>query len=323
MKAAVYTRYGSPDVIQIQDIAQPTPRAGEVLVKIHATTVSSADGRTRSLRMPAGFGPMARLMFGVSRPRNPVLGTDLAGEVASVAPDVTSFKKGDRVFGQSGMGFGCHAAYKCMRADAALALIPATVSYEEAAAIPFGGSTALTFLRDKAALRAGENILIIGASGAVGTAAVQLAKHMGAHVTGVCSAANTELVKSIGADHVVDYSRHTPWESDTKYDVILDTVGTASFSTCKRILKAKGRLLLIVASLPQMLSIPWVNLTNPQRVMAGPAAERAEDLRFLAELVRTGAFKPVIDRTLPLERIQEAHALVDSGRKRGNVVVTL
>ncbi len=323
MKAAVYTEYGSPDVIQIKELERPTPKPNEVLIRIHATTVASADCRARSLKMPRGFGLLGRLAFGISRPRNPVLGTDFAGEVADVGKDVTQFKKGDRVFGLSGMSFGCHAEYKCLREDAALAHIPSSMSYEEAVTIPFGGTTAVTFLRDKAKVQPGEKVLVVGASGSVGTAAIQIAKHMGAVVTGVCSTTNMELVKSIGADHVIDYTKKDFTQNGETYDVILDTVGHASFANCKNSLTKNGRLLLIAASLPDILTAPLLNMTNTAKVIAGPASERAEDLYFLADLATNGKLKPVMDQKYPLDRIREAYVIADSGRKRGSLVITM
>lgn len=322
MKAAVYTAYGSPDVIYVEELERPTPKPNEVLIKIYAATVSSGDNRMRSLKMPHGFGVLARLMFGLLRPRSPILGVDFAGEVAMVGKDVTQFKTGDRIFGICGMKVGCHAEYKCIREDAAIMRIPPTISYDEAAAIPFGGTTALTFLRDKAHLQHGEKVLVIGASGAVGVAAVQLAKAMGATVTGVCSASNVEFVKSLGADDVIDYTASDFTKNGKTYDIILDTVGRASYGNCKDSLSEKGRLLLIAAGLPAMLSAPIANRVNAKKVIAGAANENAADLQFIIELVAMGKFKPIIGQRYPLEKISEAHAMVDSGRKRGNVVVT-
>jgi NADPH:quinone reductase-like Zn-dependent oxidoreductase len=322
MKAAVYERYGPPDVIELKDVAKPTPKDNEVLIKTHATTVTSGDWRARSLHMPAGFGLMGRLFFGVSKPRQPILGTELAGEIESVGKDVRKFKVGDKVFAFSGASMGCHAEYKCMPEDGAVALKPANLTYDEAGAISFGGTTALAFFR-RANLQSGERVLVNGASGGVGTAAVQLATHSGAHVTGVCSTSNVELVRSLGATHVIDYTKEDFTKNGETYDVIVDTVGTAPFSRSKHSLKRGGRLLLVLGGLPDMLQIPWVSMTSRKKVIAGPAAVRAEDLRFLAELAEAGAFKPVVDRRYPFEQIAEAHRYVDTGRKKGNVVITL
>ncbi|OGB23647.1 MAG: Zn-dependent oxidoreductase [Burkholderiales bacterium RIFCSPLOWO2_02_FULL_57_36] len=322
MKAIVYERYGSPDVLQLKDVEKPIPKDNEVLIRLHATTVTSGDWRVRSLNVPIGFRLISRLVLGVWRPRQPILGTELAGEIESVGKDVSKFKAGDQVFAFSGVGMGCHAEYKCMPEDAAVALKPSNLTYVEAAALSFGGTTALDFFR-RGKLQRGEKILINGASGGVGTAAVQLASYFGAEVTGVCSTSNVELVRSLGADHVIDYTAEDFTRNGETYDVIVDTVGTAPFSRSKGSLKERGRLLMVLGGLPDMLMIPWVSMTSTNKVIAGPAAERAEDLLFLAGLAQAGHFKPVIDRRYPFEQLAEAHRYVDTGRKKGNVVVTL
>ena len=322
MRAVVYERYGPPDVLHLKEVAKPAPRDNEILIRTRATTVTSGDWRVRSLDVPFGFGLVSRLLFGVLRPKQPILGTELAGEVESVGRDVTRFEVGDQVFAFCGAGMGCHAEYKCMPEDGAVARKPANLTHDEAAALSFGGTTALDFFR-RGRLQRGEKVLVNGASGGVGTAAVQLARHFGAEVTGVCSAANVELARSLGADHVIDYTKEDFTENGETYDVIMDTAGTAPFSRSKGSLGERGRLLLVLGRLPDMLRIPWVSMTSSRRIIAGPAAERAEDLRFLAELAEAGEFKPVIDRRYPLEQIVEAHRYVDTGRKRGNVVITL
>ena len=323
MKAIVYERYGPPEVLQLKEVEKPTPKNNEVLIKTHATTVTSGDWRVRSLNVPAGFGLIIRLVLGVSRPRQPILGTELAGVVESVGKDVGNFKVGDQVFAFSDAAMGCYAEYKCMPEDGAVALKPANLTYAEAAALSFGGITALDFFR-RGKLQSGEKVLVNGASGGVGTAAVQLARHFGADVTGVCSTANMELVRSLGASHVIDYTKEDFTQNGETYDVIVDTAGTAPFSRSKASLKERGRLLMVLAGLPDMLQIPWVSMTSSKKVIAGPAAAgRAEDLRFLAGLAEAGEFKPVVDRHYPLEQIAEAHSYVDTGRKKGNVVITL
>ena len=322
MKAIVYESYGAPDVLQLRDMEKPVPKENEVLIHIHATTVTSGDCRVRSLNMPTGFGLISRLFLGVSRPRRPVLGTELAGEIEAVGSGVSKFNVGERVFALSGMEMGCHAEYKCLSEDAAIVLTPDNLTDEQAAAMSFGGTTALDFFR-RAKLQRGERVLVNGASGAVGIAAVQLARHLGAEVTGVCSTTNMELVRSLGASYVIDYRHDDFTENGETYDVIVDTVGTAPFSRSKKSLNEGGRLLLVLAGLPDMLPIPWVQMTSSKKIIAGPAAERVEDLRFLATLAETGAFKPVIDRRYPFAQIADAHRYVDSGRKIGNVIVTL
>ncbi len=322
MKAIVYKKYGPPEVLQLQEVETPAPKDNEVLIQIHATTVTSGDWRVRSLIAPLGFGFIMRLVLGFSKPRQPILGTELAGVVVSVGKAVRKFKVGDAVFAFSDMAMGCYAEYKCMPQDGALALKPPNLSFDEAAALSFGGTTALSFFR-RGKLQRGERVLINGASGGVGTAAVQLAKHFGAQVTGVCSAANVDLVKSLGADHVIDYTQQDFTQNGQTYDVIVDNVGTAAFSRCKSSLKKEGRLLMVLGALPQMLQIPWVSMTSDKKIIAGPASASAEDLRFLAELAVAGQFKPVIDRRFPFEQMVQAHRYVDTGRKRGNVVITL
>ncbi|AFY92073.1 NAD(P)-dependent alcohol dehydrogenase [Chamaesiphon minutus] len=322
MKAVVYTKYGAPDVLQIIEVPKPTPKDNEVLIKIHATTVTSGDWRVRSLKMPFGFGLMSRLVFGIRKPRQPILGTELAGEVESIGKNVSKFKVGDRVFAFSSLGMGCHAEYKCLSEDGMVVLKPDNLSDEEAAAISFGGTTALDFLR-RGNLQSGEKVLINGASGCVGTALVQLAKHFGADVTGVCSGANIELVKSLGADRAIDYTKEDFTANGQTYDIIADSVGTAPFSRVKNSLGSGGRLLQILAGLPDILGAPLVSMTGNKKAIAGPAAERVEDLQFLAKLAQAGEFKPFIDRRYPFDLIAEAHRYVDTGHKKGNVVVTL
>jgi len=322
MKAIVYERYGPPEVLQLKEVEKPTPKNNEVLIKTHATTVTSGDWRVRSLNVPVGFGLLMRLVFGVLRPRQPILGSELAGVIESVGKDVSQFKAGDPVFAFSDAAMGCHAEYKCMAEDGAVVPKPSSLTFEEAAALSFGGTTALDFLR-RGRLQDGESVLVNGASGAVGTAAVQLARHFGAIVTGVCSTANVALVRSLGASHVIDYTQEDFTRNGKTYDVIVDTVGTAPFSRSQASLKEGGRLLLVLAGLPEMLRAPWVSVTSSKKVIAGPTAVRVEDLRFLAGLAEAGEFKPVIDRCYPFEQIAEAHRYVDTGRKKGNVVITL
>lgn len=313
-------------MLQQKAVAKPTIKENEVLIKIHAATVTSGDLRVRSLDVPLGFGLISRLIFGVARPKQQILGTELAGVIESVGKEVRKFKVGDQVFafsdGLGTTGMGCYAEYKCMPEDGAVALKPPNLTYDEAAALSFGGTTALHFFRS-AKLQRGERVLVNGASGGVGTAAVQLAKHFGADVTGVCSTANVELVRSLGAAHVIDYTKEDFTRNGETYDVIVDTVGTAPFSRSKDSLKEKGRLLQVLAGLPDMLLMPWVAMTSSKKIVAGSATGSAEALRLLAELAQAGHFRPVIDRRYPLERLAEAHSYVETGRKKGNVIITL
>ena len=323
MKAAVYSRYGAADVVTIKEIDKPAPKANEVLIRIRATTVSSGDWRVRSLSMPPGFALLARPALGLFGPRKPVLGTELSGDVEAVGADVRAFKPGDAVIAVPGGSFGCHAEYRTMPETGAIARKPANLSYEEAAALSFGGMTALDFLKNKGNIQPGDKVLVVGASGAVGSAAVQLARHFGAEVTGVCSAASRALVMSIGAGKVIDYSREDFTANGETYDIILDAAGTAPYARCKTSLKENGRLLLVLSGLSALLQMPWVALTSRRRIFAGPAAENPRDLAILSELAEQGAFKPLIDRVYPLERIVEAHTYVDTGRKKGSVVITV
>jgi NADPH:quinone reductase-like Zn-dependent oxidoreductase len=322
MKAVVYEQYGGPDVLRFTEVPTPVPGPDEVLISIHATTVNSADWRVRSLEVPAGFGLLSRLALGIRGPRQPILGTELSGVVASVGRDVTKFKPGDAVFAFPGVRMGCHAEYRCMAQDAAVALKPANLSHAQAATLSFGGTTALHFLR-KAGLGAGKSVLVNGASGAVGTAAVQLAKHFGAEVTAVCSGRNAAMVTSLGADHVVDYTKEDFTRNGRAYDVIIDTAGTAPFARSKASLRDGGQLLVVLGGLRDLLRIPWVALTDSRKVIGGTATATAEDLRFLADLAERGELKPVIDRTYRFDEIVEAHRYVDTGRKTGSVVITV
>ncbi|HWP83367.1 MAG TPA: NAD(P)-dependent alcohol dehydrogenase [Bacteroidota bacterium] len=320
MKAIVYDRYGPPEVLRIAEVEKPVPKENEVLIQIRATTVTSGDWRTRSLIVPTGFGLIVRLVFGISKPRQPILGTELAGEVEAIGKNVTRFKVGDQVFAFSGARMGCYAEYICMREDGPVLRKPRNLSYEEAAALSFGGTTALDFFR-RGKLQKGERVLINGAAGGVGTAAVQIARHFGAEVTGVCSAANVDLVRSLGAMHVIDYTKEDFTKNGETYDIIMDTVGNAPFARCKGSLRPGGRFLAVIATLPQMLQVPFVTLTSKKKIVAGPAPERVEDLIYLAKLAESGELNPVISRRYAFDQIIEAHRYVDTGHKKGNVVI--
>ena len=323
MKAIVYHTYGSPDVLRLEEVATPTPRDNEVLIRVHAAAVTTTDCAARK-----GKPFLARLAFGPIRPKKPILGTEFAGEIAAVGRDVTRFSVGDQVFAASGTGFGAHAEYICVPEDGALARKPANLTLEEAAAVCEGGLTALPFLRDSGKIQSGRRVLINGASGAVGTAAVQLAKHFGAEVTGVCGARNVDLVRSLGADEVIDYTTQDFTRIGQTYDVIFDAVGKSSFRRCRRSLKQGGRYLTTVPTLAILPQMAWTSKVGSKRAMITftglrPPGEKAKDLRFLAELVEAGELRPVIDRRYPLEQIAEAHGYVDTGHKRGSVVMTV
>ena len=320
MRAAVYTRYGPPEVVEIKHINKPIPKNDEVLIKVYSTTVTTGDWRLRSLKFPRGFGILGRLIFGIYGPRQTILGTEFAGVVEAVGKDVTKFSAGDRVFAFTGAAMGCHVEYKCLQEKGPIGHIPANLTTQEAAGLSFGGTTALNFLR-LAKLQSGNKVLVNGASGGVGTAMVQLSKYYGAEVTAVCSTRNLQLVKSLGADHVIDYTTHNFTKNGELYDVIVDVAGTAPFHISKGSLKDTGRLLLVVAGLPEILSIPWISLTSRKRIIvAGPPQDYT---RELARLAAQGHLRPVIGRRFAFEDIVEAHRYVESGHKRGNAVVDL
>lgn len=318
MKAALVHRYGPPEQVRLGEVARPEPKSNELLVRVRATTVSAADWRIRSAEVPAGFGPFIRLAFGLRGPRNPVLGTELSGVVEAVGATVTRFRTGDSVFAYPGKG--AHAEYVVVREDGCVFHTPSNLDPGEAAAVCFGGTTALHFLRDKARIARGEKLLIVGAAGSVGSAAVELGKHFGAEVTGVASCANLDFVKSLGADHVLDYRTQDFTELGTRFDVILDCVGTAPYGRCCRALAPGGRLLLVVGTLRQMLAAPFQR-RGGVRVIGGGAPESPGHLATLAELCSRGVFRPRIGASFAFEQIAKAHALVESRHKRGNVVV--
>ena len=316
MKAIVYTRFGPPEVLHLQEVEKPTPKANEVLIKIFATTVVKEDP---DLRASPGFN-------GFLKPRHPILGQELAGEVEAIGRNVTRFRPGDQVFGID--MFGAYAEYKCLPEDGALAIKPANTSYEDATSVPNGALTALPFLRDKGNIQDRKTVLIYGASGSVGTAAVQLARYYGADVTGVCSTANLEWVKSLGADRVIDYTQGDFTENGKTYDIIFDTVGKRSFSECKDSLTDKGIYLATVPTPAIMFQAFWTAKSSSKKVKFAAtglrsASEKIKDLVFITELIEAKKLKPAIDRVYTLEQIVEAHCYVEQGHKKGNVVITI
>jgi len=315
MKAITYTKFGPPEVFQIQEVQKPAPKENEVLIKIHAASVVKEDPDWR--RSP-GFN-------GFLKPRNPILGQEFAGEIETVGVDVTRFKPGDQVFGLD--MFGAYAQYKCIAEDKALAIKPTNMNYEQAVSVPNGALTALPFLRDKGQIQSGQRVLIYGASGSVGTAAVQLAKYFGTTVTGVCSATNLELVKSLGADHAIDYTREDFTKNGETYDIIFDTVGKTSFAICKDSLTEEGTYLTTVPTPGIMLRALWPAKSGLKvRFLAAgmrPAGEKVKDMVFLREVIEAGGYKAVIDRSYPLENMADAHRYVEKGHKKGNVIITV
>jgi NADPH:quinone reductase-like Zn-dependent oxidoreductase len=328
MKAILWTAYGPPDVLQLGEVEKPTPKDDEVLIRIHATTASAGDCEMRSLKFPLLMALPIRMYVGLRRPaRVRVLGQELAGEIEEVGKEVARFKEGDQVFAALGLGMGAYAEYKTLpgmpeETEGVLALKPSNIGFEEAAAVPVGGLNALYFLR-KADIQSGEEVLINGAGGSIGTVAIQFAKYLGARVTAVDSTGKLDMLRSVGADQVVDYTREDFTDSGRTYDVIFDVVGQASFSACVRSLRQNGRYLVAYPRLSQVVRGRWVSLTSSKKVSGGTASYKTDDLAFLKELIEAGEIRPVIDRQYPLERIAEAHRYVEQGDKRGNVVVTL
>ena len=322
MKAIVYKQYGPPEVLHLAEVAKPIPQDDEVLIRVHATTVSAPDFRCRSFTVPRSFWIPARLVLGILKPKRPILGAELSGEIEETGRDVTRFKKGDQIFAATLTRFGAYAEYTCLPETGVIAPKPANMTYEEAAAVPIGARAALHFLK-KASIRSGQKVLVYGASGSVGTFAVQLAKYYGAEVTGVCSGSNLELVKSLGADTAIDYTKENFAAEGEIYDVIFVAVDKGSFTDCMKALKPEG--IYLNATTPvRTLRMRWTAMTSGKTIVTGEhPSETADDLVFLKGLIEEGALRSVIDRRYPLEQIVEAHRYVDQGHKKGNVVITI
>jgi NADPH:quinone reductase-like Zn-dependent oxidoreductase len=326
MKAIVWTKYGSPDGLQLQEVAKPSPTANQVLIKIHASTVSTADCELRSFKAFNVFWLPLRLYIGLVRPtRITILGQELAGEIEAVGKDVTRFKTGDQVFAWTGFRLGANAEYTCLPETGMLAAKPANLTFAEAATLPIGGLEAVHFLR-RIGLQNGQKVLINGAGGSIGTFAVQLAKYFGAYVTAVDSAGKLDMLRAIGADQAIDYAQNDFTRNGETYDVIFDVVGKAPFWSSVRSIRKNGQYLLGNPGLLQRFLAPWVAMTSGRKIIpyaSRTAAEITEDINFLKELIEAGKIKPVIDRRYPLEQTAEAHRYVDTGSKKGNVVITL
>lgn len=320
MRAAVYEAYGDPDVVEIREIAKPVPGPGEVLVRVHATSVTSGDARLRAFDIPPLFRLPARFMLGWPKPKNAVLGFEFAGTVEAAGPGVTKFRAGDRVFGAQVNGG--HAEYRTIREAGAIALMPDTMSFTDAAALPFGGNTALHFLR-KAKLAAGQSILINGGSGCVGSYAVQLARHFGADVTAVTSGTNAEFVTALGAARIIDYTHTDIARLPDRVDIVFDTVGTLTFASAAHLIAPRGTYIAGVMSPADIWPMLWPPARHGRTIIGGEAADTAANMETLAKLAVSGAIRPVIGRTFPFEQIREAYAYVDSRRKRGAAVLTI
>jgi NADPH:quinone reductase-like Zn-dependent oxidoreductase len=326
MKAVITTKYGPPEVLELREVEKPAPEDNEVLIKIYATTVTAGDCEMRHLKLPLLYQLMLRLGFGFTKPRNEIPGTELAGEIEAVGKDVKRFKEGDQVFGAAGMSFGTNAEYISLPAEpgemeGGVTIMPANMTYEEAATVPFGGRDSLHFLR-LGNIQDGQKILINGAGGSIGTFAIQLAKLNGAEVTAVDSTPKLDMLRSIGADHVVDYTQEDFTKNGQVYDLIFDVIGKVSFSRSKKSIKQNGTYLL-ANPVSQMFSALWTRMTSDHNVIMQTASGTIADLIYLRELVEDGTIKTVIDRTYPLEQIVEAHRYVEKGGKLGNVVITV
>jgi len=323
MKAIVWAKYGPPEGLEFRELEMPIPKDKEILVKVHAATVTTGDCEIRRLEFPFGLGFLVRLGIGYKEPREPtILGQEFAGEIESVGKDVKQFKKGDQIFAATDFSFGAYAEYVRIPSKYAMAKKPANITYEEAAAVPVGGIEALYFLR-KGNIQSGQKVLIIGAGGSIGTAAVQLAKYFGAEVTAVDITGKLEMLSSIGADHVIDYTQEDFTKNGETYDVIFDIVYKSSFSGCMHSLKKKGYYISAIPKVSLFFRMLWTSMTSSKKVRFGMAPYKSKDLIFLKGIIEEGKLKSVIDRSYPLEQVPEAHRYVETGQKKGNVIITV
>lgn len=330
MKAIVYTEYGLPDVLQRKEVAKPTPKAHEVLIRVHATSVNFGDLMARNFKavsprefnMPALVWLLAKISFGLRRPKIAILGSEFAGEVEAVGKAVKQFKPGDAVFGYPGPNFGAYAEYLCLPADGVLAMKPANMTYAEAAVVPYGAIMALNLLR-KANIQPGQKVLINGASGGIGSAAVQIAKYFGAEVTGICGTPRLAFVKALGADHVIDYTQEDFTRNGETYDLIFDILGKGSFAKCKSSLKPNGIMLFASFKMKQLSQMLWTAMTGGKKVICALAPGSTADLLTVKELIEAGKIKAIIDHCYPLEQAAEAHRYVETGHKKGCVAITI
>jgi len=330
MKAVVYTEYGPPDVLQLREVEKPAPRDDEILVRNYATSLNYGDLTARNFRsisprefnMPFLFWVLGRLSFGLTKPRTTILGSEFSGEIESVGKDVTRFREGDQVFGYLAQRMGANAEYLCMPEDGEVAIKPANMNYTEAAVVPYGAITALNLLR-KVDVQPGQKVLVVGASGGIGSAAVQLLKHDGAEVTGVCSTPRVAFVKSLGADKVIDYTRKDFARGDETYDLIFDILGRSSFSRCRSVLRENGRYLLASFKMKQLLQMAWTSRVGSKKVICALAPATSGDLPTIRELIEAGAFRAVIDKTFSLEQAAKAHRYVENGLKKGQIAIQI
>jgi NADPH:quinone reductase-like Zn-dependent oxidoreductase len=330
MKAIVYSEYGAPNVLRLAEVEKPVPKDNEIQVRVRAASITVGDLWARNFKaisprefsMPFPLWIPSRMFFGISKPRISILGSEFAGEVESVGKDVKRFKKGDAVFGYRGQSMGANAEYLCIPENGMVAHKPANMPYEEAAAVPYGALTALSLLR-KVNVRPGQKVLVLGASGKIGSAAVQLARYFGAEVTGVCSTAGLDFVRSLGADRVIDYTQEDFTQNGETYDLIFDVTRKSSFAKCGNSLNPNGVYLLASFKMKQVFQMLWTSIRSGKRVVCALSSEKVKDLDFIKELIEAGKIKSVVDRSYPLEQTAEAHRYAETGGKRGNVVITL